>query len=133
MILQLQKIHWKSTSRLSCANLIGLVKLSHPGASLLPEHRIPWGEIVGHGFETPDEFLQREEGKVAVSLSGISDLNASDLFQPGDPVALIDCKTFAPEFVPVLKAIENMKSTTLPFQNGQLLNLSLKRKVKLII
>ena len=43
---------------------------------------------------------------------------------PGDFVAIIDCQTFVPEFVPVLRALEQQKLATLPFDDGSLLNLN---------
>ena len=52
-------------------------------------------EIVSHGDQR-DEHLRRTEGKLAVSLSSISDVNAHDILQNGDFVTVIDCMTFAP-------------------------------------
>ena len=52
-------------------------------------------EIVSHG-DQKDEHLRRTDGKLAVSLSSISDLNAHDLLHPGDYIVVIDCMTFAP-------------------------------------
>jgi hypothetical protein len=42
----------------------------------------------------------------------------------GDILALIDCQTFSPEFIPVLKAFMIQRRSAIPFQNGRLLNLS---------
>ena len=112
---------------MSTTNLVGLVKLSQRRVQLSPENPIHWGEIVLHGYDR-DEFMERQAGKVAVLLSGVSEANAGDIFQVGDHVALIDCMIFAPEFISVLKAVEAMKLSTVPFQNGSLLNLS-RRKV----
>ncbi|KAG2521545.1 hypothetical protein JM16_006188 [Phytophthora kernoviae] len=40
----------------------------------------------------------------------------------GEAVAIIDCQTFVPEFIPVLKALENQQQMPVPFQDGALLN-----------
>lgn len=42
-------IHWKRTSRLSCSNLVGVVRLSSREAPLRPDDKIFWGEIVPSG------------------------------------------------------------------------------------
>ena len=36
---------------------------------------------------------------------------------------IIDCQTFVPEFIPVLKALEKQRQMPVPFQDGALLNL----------
>lgn len=38
--------------------------------------------------------------------------------ESGDAVAVVDCQTFAPEFIPVLKALERKRWMYMPFQNG---------------
>ena len=62
------------------------------------------GEIVAHGDQR-DEFRRRESGQLAVSLSNISD--AHDILQKGDAIAIIDCFTFVPEFIPVNFILQN--------------------------
>jgi len=57
------------------------------------------GEIVAHGDQR-EEFRRRESGQLSVSLSNISE--AHDILQKGDAVAIIDCFTFVPEFIPVI-------------------------------
>lgn len=41
----------------------------------------------------------------------------------GNAVAIIDCQTFVPEFIPVLNALEKQRQMPMPFQDGALLNL----------
>lgn len=38
-------------------------------------------------------------------------------------MVIIDCMTFVPEWVPVLRALESQMSTRLPFEDGKYLNL----------
>jgi hypothetical protein len=52
-------------------------------------------EIVFHG-QPKEEYLRRQENKLAVSLSTISDVNVHDLLHNGDNIAIIDCQTFVP-------------------------------------
>eukprot|EP00854_Cymbomonas_tetramitiformis_P003981 gene3981-4950_t len=46
-----------------------------------------------------------------------------DLVGEGDMVAIIDCMTFVPEYIPVLRALEQHVQHGLPFEQGALLNL----------
>lgn len=115
-------IHWRTTKRLSVPNLVGIVRLSSNGLPLKELDLIKWGEIVFHG-QSKDEDRYRQRGEVAVNISTIVDLDP-DYFEEGSHIALIDCMTFVPEWIPVLKAIEAQKDIRLPFQNGQPLNLS---------
>ncbi|XP_065661943.1 uncharacterized protein LOC136084825 isoform X1 [Hydra vulgaris] len=111
------QIYWRSTRRLSSANLVGLVKLSAQGASLNYDDIIIWGEIVSHG-DPRDEFKRREQKCLCVSISTISDSKLMDNIKKDDYLAVIDCITFAPEHIPVLKALDIQKVSTLPFQKG---------------
>ena len=117
----LNPVHWCSTKRLNSGNLVGLVKISTPGSSLSKNDRVLWGEIVNH--EHPfNEFRWRENKKLAVSLSSIYDASMCDYIQKGNYLAVIDCKTFVPEHITVLKALEVQKVSKLPFQEGQFLS-----------
>ncbi|SPR01593.1 unnamed protein product (mitochondrion) [Plasmodiophora brassicae] len=127
--------NWKTTTRLCAPNLIGVVKLSGPKASLRPSDRILWGEIVVHSQqESRDEFKRRGRKQIAFTLFDLSDvsrltrLTNIDL-KHGDQIAIIDCQIFVPEFVPVLIALGHLSVSTLPFQNGALLNLSPRHSV----
>ena len=60
------------------------------------------GEVVAHGDQY-DEYKYRESGKMSVSLSSICDVNVHDVLQKNDAVAVIDCFTFVPEFMPVME------------------------------
>ncbi|KAJ3286671.1 hypothetical protein HK104_008917 [Borealophlyctis nickersoniae] len=120
------QIHWRTTRRLQCPNLVGIVKLSSRGAMLRLDSKIYWGELTSHAWGVHEDKM-REQGKLAVSLLSMDDAFLSDMdvdIQQGDRVAIIDCQTFVPEFFPVLKALEAQNKSVLPFKNGELLNLS---------
>ena len=44
----------------------------------------------------------------------------------GDHVVVIDCMTFVPEHIPVLKALEDLQLSTLPFNDGIMLFLKIQ-------
>ncbi|KAI9318848.1 hypothetical protein DFJ73DRAFT_769718 [Zopfochytrium polystomum] len=122
--------NWKTTKRLCAPSLVGVVPLSAAGASLRPSDAIMWGEIVAHEpQDSRQEFKYRERGQVAFSVFDLSDVSRVtkktqlDL-KMRDRVAIIDCQTFVPEFIPVLIALEHQRLSPVPFQNGALLNLS---------
>ena len=125
-------IHWRSTKRLACPNLVGVVRLgSGPSSSsslrgkgrvLQLTDRLMWGELSNMG-PPKDEHLQRQSGRLCVNMTSITGSFDTELFAEGDLVALIDCMTFVPEYIPVLKAFEMQKLHALPFDDGALLNL----------
>jgi hypothetical protein len=154
-------ISWKHTRRLVSPNLVGVVSLKSRGSGLELGDRVYWAEIVNHrnwqgGRE---EFKERENGKLAVSLIDFGLEKNDAVFQKGTKylnhlryvidtlvsnllililillciscvstggfVAIIDCQTFVPEYVPVLKALELQRQSRLPFKNGQLLNIGM--------
>jgi hypothetical protein len=114
-------IHWRTTQRLSPPNLVGVVKLRAEGVALVDMDRIKWGEVVYHGHNR-DEERKRQSGQVAINLSSITEFEP-DYFDEGACVAIIDCMTFVPEWIPVLHALESQMKTRLPFDNGKYLNL----------
>lgn len=139
-------IHWRTTSRLSSPNLVGIIKLPMGKflnitisrysfiylllgrTSLLDSDRIWWAEIVVHNRNDAPykEAELREKGKLAVSLLDLQLDNMDFELQKGDRVAIIDCKTFSPEYIPVLKALDAQKRNGIPFTDGQLLNIGPK-------
>jgi len=102
-------IHWKTTSRLKSSNLVGLVVLPNSGAGLSCNDKIVWAEIGFHS-DSKSEHLERSKGNLVVSvLKEVfleKSIHPSDGFQldAGANVAIVDCQTFSPEFIPVLKA-----------------------------
>ncbi|KAJ3016332.1 UNVERIFIED_CONTAM: hypothetical protein HDU68_012270 [Siphonaria sp. JEL0065] len=126
-----KEIHWRTSKRLQAPNLVGLVRLSTKGAKLHNEQSIVWAEIVEHSRDSrEDEY--RKAGMLALSILQLGDVFSSTVelreFHAGEYVAVIDCQTFVPEYIPVLKALEVQRETTpLPFNNGALLNISLNR------
>lgn len=120
-------VHWKTTKRLACPNLVGIVLLENRGNSLRLTDTIFWAKIALHG-DSRDEFKEREAKKVALSLLNYSsDDSPNPLLDrsipKGTAVAIIDCQTFVPEFVPVLTALEHQSAEPMAFQGGALLNL----------
>ncbi|ETI29722.1 hypothetical protein L914_21561 [Phytophthora nicotianae] len=123
----LKPIHWRTTKRLSSPNLVGVVLLAHREASLRVNDEVYWGEIIFQG-KSFDEYKARERGCLTLRLLQYLDEPGNALLTrnpaAGQAVAIIDCQTFVPEFVPVLKALEKQREMPVPFQNGALLNLS---------
>ena len=114
-------VHWRSTKRLSPPNLVGIVRLDCRGGTLRSSDEIKWGEVTFHG-DSHNESRRRENGEVAVNLASIVEFDP-DFFLKDADVAIIDCMTFVPEWIPVLRALENQMATRLPFENGKYLNL----------
>lgn len=120
----LRAIHWKTTRRLSVSSLVGLVKLSGRGSSLSPDLQVIWAEVVLHDRTQKNfaEVHERENQKLAVSLLDLDQAHEVE-FAKGDRIAIIDCQTFVPEHIPILKALETQRQMTLPFNNGRMLNI----------
>ena len=118
-----REIHWRSTRRLATACLVGVVRLASAGATLRSLDRVWWGEIILHG-ELRAEEGRRKRGDLAINMLSVDSAFDVGSISPGDFVAIIDCQTFVPEFVPVLRALEQQKLATLPFDDGSLLNLN---------
>ncbi|KAI9099988.1 hypothetical protein DFS34DRAFT_684986 [Phlyctochytrium arcticum] len=114
-----EEIQWRTSRRLQSPNLVGLVKLPSRGSSLNIQDCIHWGQVVNHA----------QRGKLAISLFKdlLADQNDGSLFQTGGQVAIIDCQTFAPDFLPVLTALDALRQAGLPFKDGRLLNLSTRK------
>eukprot|EP01088_Endostelium_zonatum_P017523 TRINITY_DN51_c4_g1_i2.p1 TRINITY_DN51_c4_g1~~TRINITY_DN51_c4_g1_i2.p1 ORF type:complete len:2678 (+),score=278.13 TRINITY_DN51_c4_g1_i2:23-8035(+) len=121
------QIHWFSSTRLQVTNLVGIVKLEKRAGQMSLSSKIFWAEIVQHDRnEHPfQEGKRREKGCLAVTLlEGQGGLDLAELgLHRGDPLGMIDCKAFVPEHIPVLVALEEQKKTSLPFNDGALLNI----------
>jgi len=115
-------IHWRTTKRLSPPNLVGLVRLRSKGAPLGETDLIKWGEITYHGHFR-DEDKRRQNGDLAINLSSIVRDFDPDFFEEDSFVAVIDCMSFVPEWIPVLHALESQQQARLPFDYGRYLNL----------
>lgn len=96
--------------------------------NLMASDRIWWAEIVVHNRTDPPykEAELREKGKLAISLLDLQLDHVDFELQRGDRVAIIDCKTFSPEYIPVLKALDAQIRNGIPFADGQLLNIGPK-------
>ncbi|KAJ3141908.1 hypothetical protein HK100_005562, partial [Physocladia obscura] len=130
-----KEIHWHTSKRLQAPNLVGLVKVSARGSTVSSDSKIIWAEITKHSWNSrEDEF--RKNGQLACSILQLGNFfgDSSGLvadifaFQAGDFLVVIDCQTFVPEYIPVLKALEVLRQTSpWPFNDGTLLNISQKR------
>ncbi|XP_066921715.1 uncharacterized protein [Clytia hemisphaerica] len=123
-----QQIHWKSTSRLKVSCLVAVVKVQDRNAPLKRTDRIIWAEVKQYDRDARDEFKRREGGQMVVSDLRDSKDDGENELRPGDHVVVIDCMTFVPEHIPVLKALEDLQLSTLPFNDGALLNISIGGK-----
>lgn len=96
--------------------------------TLMDSDRIWWAEIAVHNRnDAPHKEAElREKGKLAISLLDLQLDNVDFELQKGDRVAIIDCKTFSPEYIPVLKALDAQIRNGIPFTDGQLLNIGPK-------
>ena len=110
-----QAIHWKTTNRLTLSSLVATVKVPESNFGLKANDPIIWGEITVHD-QSKDEFKRREKGELVVS--DLGDLKDKCDLHQGDNVVIIDCKTLVPEHIPVLKAVEELQLSTLPFNDG---------------
>ena len=110
-----QKINWKFTSRLKMSNLTAVVKVQERNSSLGMSDAIIWAEIAVHR-EARDEFRHREQGDMVVN--DLREMKDECELRPGDNVVVIDCMTFVPEHIPVLKALDELQLSQLPFQEG---------------
>eukprot|EP00727_Mastigamoeba_balamuthi_P013907 m51a1_g9139 hypothetical protein (3447) ;mRNA; r:63647-74936 len=129
------EVHWNSSKRLSTSNLIGVVKIASRGAALNLSDHVVWGEIVltDRQQDRMETAYRAEKMFTAALLQYSLALNQSPAaakdgpdLQPGDSVAVIDFRTFVPEYVNVLAALEAQKRLPLPFNNLGLLNMSRK-------
>ncbi len=98
--------------------------------------RVYWGEVCPHGNQLYED-KQRQQGNICVNLASPAIFepdNAPDVeheFSEGDAVVIIDCQSFVPEYMPVIRAYEQQKNEILPFNDGLLLNLDASRPADL--
>ena len=110
-----QSIHWKTTNWLNLSCLVAVIKVPESNVALKLSDPIVWGEIAVTG-QAKDEFRWRQNGELVVS--DLRDLKDKCDLQRGDNVVVIDCKTFVPEHIPVLKALDELQLSSLPFSDG---------------
>ena len=98
--------------------------------------RVYWGEVCPHGNQLYED-KQRQQGNICVNLASPAIFepdNAPDVeheFSEGDAVVIIDCQSFVPEYMPVIRAYEQQRNEILPFNDGLLLNLDASRPADL--
>lgn len=103
--------NWKTTYRLSCSALVGVVRLGASHEPLNARSRIEWAEVVPvhpqSGFK--DDYKERAEGRIALRLLTRSDLSTlpaeMDALPTGMRIAIIDLQVFVPEVVSVLSVL----------------------------
>ena len=69
------------------------------------------------------EYLYRQQGKLAVSILEIDEEKIE--FCVGDNLAVIDCISFSPEHIPVLRALDAQHKLAKPFDQLRLLNIGI--------
>lgn len=111
-----EHVNWKTSYRLKCSALVGVVRLSSSRESLAPHYKVNRAEIVPVGTERNADsmdHLNRSNGKMALrflttadikALSKIdnSDENSSAI---GDRIVIIDLQVFLHEVIPVSSAL----------------------------
>ena len=105
----------ETTNRLNLSCLVAVIKVPESNVALKLSDPIVWGEIAVTG-QAKDEFRWRQNGELVVS--DLRDLKDKCDLQRGDNVVVIDCKTFVPEHIPVLKALDELQLSSLPFSDG---------------
>ena len=109
--------NWRTTYRLKCPALVGVVRLGATGETLRPDQPLQWAEIVpvstqeGASFD----FQQREHGRIALRPLTRADVGVLDMLgagagtdaplDVGTRVAVIDLQVFVPEVISVLATI----------------------------
>lgn len=103
--------NWRTTYRLNCSALVGVVRLASSCEPLRPSAAIAWAEVVPVFPQggTGNDHVERSRGRLAFRLLNRSDLSTlqHDAETPhvGQRVALIDLQVFVPEVVSVLSAL----------------------------
>lgn len=101
--------------------------------ALRQEDPIYWGEVCPHGNQS-FEAQQRQQGNICINLASRAMFNPDECpdveheFKENDVVAIIDCQSFVPEYIPVIRALEQQEQDLLPFDDGVMLNLDANRK-----
>jgi hypothetical protein len=113
---------------LASPNLVAIIKIPSRGAALQDNDAIRWGEVTTFGHsDFRQEGRLREQGKVKINIASIQEWDGAhdveDVYPVATQVAIIDCMIFCPEWIPTLRALESMKRSILPFEDGRHLNL----------
>lgn len=118
----------------SCQQLPDLSSILFSALRL--DDNIYWGEVSPHGNQSY-EAQQRQQGNVCLNLTSRSIFGPDECpdveneFSEGDVIAIIDCQSFVPEYIPVIRALEQQEQEILPFDDGALLNLDANRRADL--
>eukprot|EP00178_Gracilaria_changii_P003923 TRINITY_DN15_c0_g1_i2.p1 TRINITY_DN15_c0_g1~~TRINITY_DN15_c0_g1_i2.p1 ORF type:complete len:1900 (+),score=156.23 TRINITY_DN15_c0_g1_i2:342-6041(+) len=103
--------NWKTTYRLNCSALVGVVRLGASCEPLSSDSRVEWAEVVPLSTQTGpmNDFSERARGRIALRLLTRADLStlggAMEALRPGSRIAIIDTQVFVPEVISVLSAL----------------------------
>ncbi|KAI0561167.1 DNA2/NAM7 helicase [Gracilaria domingensis] len=103
--------NWRTTYRLNCSALVGIVRLGASCEPLSSQSRVEWAEIVPVSPQAgpASDFNERARGRIALRLLTRADLSTLagtwEALRPGSRIAVIDLQVFVPEVVSVLSAL----------------------------
>ncbi|XP_063933952.1 uncharacterized protein LOC135145735 isoform X4 [Zophobas morio] len=100
-------INWSTTYRLCAPALVGLVKIARPNCAITPLDRIFWGKVEPYTHDRREDISNRARGNLKVSLISCLDELPRLKFYENASYAIIDCRTFVPEPLPVLNVFEH--------------------------
>jgi len=102
--------NWRTSYRLKCSSLVGVVPLGASYEALSEDHKIYWAEVVplkaGKGG-IEDDWKSRADQKIAVRFLSRADCSvlppeAESPLDIGTHVAILDLRVFVPEVISVL-------------------------------
>lgn len=105
--------NWRTTYRIQCSALVGVVKLSVQNERLTREHPVQWAEMVQYdAVDQRAESGHRMNGRCALRLLTKGDCSAlrtetNDIIEAGARIAIIDLRVFVPEVISVLSTFAN--------------------------
>ncbi|KAJ8602191.1 hypothetical protein CTAYLR_003527 [Chrysophaeum taylorii] len=103
--------NWRTTYRLQCSALVGVVRLGASGVPLCPDQKIAWAEVVPlNPADAASDYIERKKGRIALRLLTTADLSTlqpslDDGLDEGICVAVVDLQVFVPEVISVLSTI----------------------------
>ena len=112
-----QDVHWSTSYRLQSPNLVAVIKLPSGGYPMSPSMPLNWATVTYHDrTRTRRESDYRKQKRVCLDV-----VHQQEEISRGDSVAIIDCRSFAPEFLPVLDVLHRFRQRHLimPFQEGR--------------
>jgi hypothetical protein len=115
-------VNWRTTYRLAEAQLVGLILLPDFGHPIEKHMRLHWARVQ-HPKPAPTNNFKPTDPRTAQKLR-LEFLGEPPHLDIGAAVAVVDCQSFTPESIPVLNALDHLRtSQNLPFDNGCMLGL----------